>query len=225
MARRLQDFDVLAYDRRGYQGSLEVGAAADLSTHAEDLLDAVALVADRGPVTILGHSLGGVIAIAAALRAPGSIAGLIAYETPMRWLIDDGPDWWEPAEDPSWEAERFFRRITSDAAWEHLGETERASRRTDGAALAADLRMIRDPRPFEAKDLEQLELPLCLALGTGSDQVRYSKAAEIVSAHAPHAWLADVTGAQHGAHLTHPDALAALVRDVALRQASTRLSA
>ena len=175
-------------------------------------------------MTVLGHSLGGVIALAAALRSPGEVVGLLTFETPMRWLLEGEPDWWEPAEDPATEAERFFRRITSDASWERLSEQERASRQADGAALAADLRMVREPAPFFAEDLADLEIPICLALGSGGDQTRYARAAAVVVANAQKAWIAEVPGAQHGAHLTHPDGLAGLVRELVRLETTMELS-
>ena len=56
--RRLGGVDVLAYDRRGYAGSLAAGVAPDLSTHAQDLA-AVIRWAEPTRLVVVGHSLGG----------------------------------------------------------------------------------------------------------------------------------------------------------------------
>ena len=47
-------------------------------------------------------------------------------------------------------AERFFRRMVGDAAWDRLPDEGRAERRADGPALAAELRAIRlSEAPFD----------------------------------------------------------------------------
>jgi len=219
VARRLRSFDVVSYDRRGYQDSRDLGSSADLTRHVEDLLEVIELAADRGPTTVFGHSLGGVIAIAAALAAPSSIGAVIAYESPMRWLIDDGPDWWHPQADAGDEAEVFFRLITSDASWERLSDREKADRRADGPALVADLTMVRTPIPFSAADLSSIEVPVVVAVGSVSDHPRYARSADVIVGAAPIAARRTVDGAAHGAHLSHPDGVAALITEVARRYA------
>ena len=64
----LADLPVVRYDRRGYGRSTSLGVG-DLSVHADDLLD---LIGDR-PAVVVGHSLGGVVALVAAERRPGQI--------------------------------------------------------------------------------------------------------------------------------------------------------
>jgi pimeloyl-ACP methyl ester carboxylesterase len=211
VARRLEAFDVLAYDRRGYQGSRAMGASEDLARHAEDLLEVVELAAARGPATIFGHSLGGAIALTAAVRAPSSMELVVAYETPLRWLGELGPDWWVPAESPELEAERFFTMMTSPGSWGHLSEEERSGRRADGPALVADLRMVRRQPPFSLDDLAALSVPLCMALGSKSELAAYAASAELVCRAAPRAFMMSVEGAQHGAHLSHPDGVARML--------------
>ena len=215
VARRLESFDVVAYDRRGYQDSRHLGASDELSFHVDDLLETCALVADRGPITVFGHSLGGVISITAALESPDAMGAVMAYESPMRWLIDDGPDWWTPGGDPEDQAESFFRRLTSNASWERLSDAERKARRSDGPALVADLTMVRTTIPFTAEQLDHLEVPVTVCVGGKSDHPRYRSSADVITAHAPEGQLAIVEGAAHGAHLTHPDGLAALIARVA----------
>ena len=222
VARRLPTFDVFAYDRRGYQGSRSLGASDKLNEHIDDLLTMIALVQDRGPVIVFGHSLGGVISIGAAVAEPTAMAAVMAYESPMRWLIDDGPDWWQPQQDAGKEAEIFFRRITSDAAWDRLSETEREDRRADGAALVADLTMVRTTIPFHATQLALLATPVVVAVGGASDHPRYKNSAEVIVDAAPVSMSAVLDGAAHGAHLSHPDGVAALIADVARNYGRTR---
>ena len=75
VARRLEGLTGVTYDRRGYQSSRSLGGATHLGEHLEDLSEVFALVRDDGPITVVGHSFGGVIAIAAAMALPGRPRG------------------------------------------------------------------------------------------------------------------------------------------------------
>jgi pimeloyl-ACP methyl ester carboxylesterase len=210
VARRLEHLDVIAYDRRGYEASQGVAPAAAPGDQAADLLATIDLVADRGPVSVLGHSMGGTIALAAAVADPSRMAALITYEAPLRWLIGE-PDWWEPAATPASDAEAFFRMMTADGAWERLGPGERARRQADGPALVGDLTMTRAYVPFSLDDLARATVPITLGLGGSDDGGRFAQAAELVAAHAPDARVLRLGDLPHGAHLSAPDAVAALV--------------
>ena len=85
--RRLPEFDSLAYDRRGYQGS-RAGGVVDLGGHIDDLLSIADTVrSDAGaPVVAVGHSLGGNVVVGAALASPGAFDSIGAFEPPMPWL-------------------------------------------------------------------------------------------------------------------------------------------
>ncbi len=85
--RRLPDLTMVAYDRRGYQGS-RAGGVVDLKGHIVDLLDIVAEVRSRGasPVVAVGHSVGGDVVLGAALAAPDSLDAVGAFEPPMPWI-------------------------------------------------------------------------------------------------------------------------------------------
>ena len=129
-----------------------------LDGHVDDLLEVI----DGRPAVVVGHSLWGDIALGAALRpggpgahrrrgrlrTPDAVAEPVAESRrarpPTRGLrhpIHGG------AADA---AERFFRRMVGDEAWERLPEAARAARRADGPALDAELRAIRlDEAPFD----------------------------------------------------------------------------
>jgi len=209
VVRRLDDLTVITYDRRGYHRSRDAGVARDLSEHVADLL----AVVGAGPAVVVGHSLGGDVAIAAAIESPGTIRAVGAYEPPLPWF-----DWWPnrsrgtlQGEDPGSFAEGFFRRMVGDAAWERLPEATRGERRADGPALVAELLAIRvDAPPF---DIERLTVPAVLARGSLSVP-HHRRASEVLATAIPGAELVEISGAGHGAHLTHPDAFATFVRRV-----------
>ncbi|HVW18068.1 MAG TPA: alpha/beta fold hydrolase, partial [Solirubrobacteraceae bacterium] len=74
-----QRFTVFAVDRRGR------GASGDAARYALELeIQDVTAVVDAvgGPVTLLGHSYGGICSLEAALRTP-AVARLILYEPPI----------------------------------------------------------------------------------------------------------------------------------------------
>jgi len=210
MARRLEGLDAIAFDRRGYQSSRSLGGAAHLSDHLDDLREILTTAAARGPVTLVGHSFGGVIAIAAAAAMPEAMGALVVYEPPMPWLWEEPPHHaMVVGGDPAVEVEQFFRRMVSNEAWEHLSEAERQSRIADGAGLMSDLRIIRGEVPFTLDDIATLEIPI--TIGIGASISGHRRAAERVVATAPHGVLVHIEGAPHGAHLSHPDSLAELV--------------
>jgi pimeloyl-ACP methyl ester carboxylesterase len=81
----MESFDLIAYDRRGYQGSRGL-VPLGLEFHVDDLLALARREAEKGPVLYFGHSFGGVVALGAALRDPALSQQVIAYEAPLPWV-------------------------------------------------------------------------------------------------------------------------------------------
>lgn len=206
LARRLEaDHRVLRYDRRGYAQSLAVGPPFTIARHALDLIDLL----DGRPAVVVGHSLGGNVALAAAERVPELVRAVVVYESPFSWL-----PWWPTSTagaaavdgDPADAAERFLRRMIGDALWERLPEATRAARRAEGEVLVGELTDLRVAAPWHP---EGITVPVIASYGElGSDHHKVGQR-----------WLADtlgcplveIPGARHNAHSTHPDALADLV--------------
>ncbi|HEX3796211.1 MAG TPA: alpha/beta hydrolase [Acidimicrobiales bacterium] len=218
--RRMPDVSMIAYDRRGYQGSRDAGVV-DLGGHIADLVDMLMDIRARshGMLSVIGHSIGGDVVIGAALAEPRCCDSIGAFEPPMPWLGfrraqpgDDGPREWTPlADDPEVEVERFFSRMVSPSAWARLSEEGRASRRADGPALIADLGSIRGPAPF---DVELLSIPVLFGMGGAASQPHHRRGVTWLGSHVPGASTFEVEGAQHGAHLSHPDGFATFIRAV-----------
>lgn len=223
VVRRLPDLHTVVYDRRGYHRSRPaLTLPGGFDVHVDDLISII----DHRPAVLVGHSYGGDVALAAALRpeARGSVLAVVAYEPPMPWLAlyrADPSRRGSPVEadprDPvaaGAAAEQFFRRMVGDAAWERLPEPAKAARRADGPALAAELRAIRLPdAPF---DVRALSVPATFGRGENSAP-RHRKSVAWLLDHTPGAELIEIAGASHGAHLTHPDAFAAMVRSAVSR--------
>jgi pimeloyl-ACP methyl ester carboxylesterase len=222
--RRLPELDTLAYDRRGYEGSRD-GGVVGLGGHVDDLLAIAAEVRGEGPgpVVAVGHSFGGDVVVGAALAEPRAFGAIGAFEPPMPWLgfrrdppAEGSRGGWGPiAEDPADEAEHFFKRMVSPGAWDRLTDEGRASRRADGAALVAEMRSLRSgDTPF---DITALDVPAVFGMGGSSTRQHHRRGVAYLGAQVPGSTVFEIEGAQHGAHLSHPDHFAALARLVVER--------
>jgi len=113
LARRLDNFDVVAYDRRGYQRSRDL-APLSLDRHIGDLLAITQVESAKGPVIYLGHSYGGLVALGAAVAQP-SAALVLTYESPLPWILHRESARPPLGNDPAKEVETFFSRMVSTA--------------------------------------------------------------------------------------------------------------
>ena len=208
LSRRLEDFDVIAYDRRGYQRSRQRGPGT-LDEHVADLGEVIAWARPRGPLVVFGHSFGGLVAMSYVARDRGADL-VVAYESPLPWVLERPSPTPAPGENAAVEAERFFRRVVSDAAWEHLSEAEKESRRLDGPALHADLVSMTSPLPpFEP---DEVTVPVRYLYGDQRNASYYEALTRRLAGENPLFTGAQLVGAGHGAHLSHPDHLASFVR-------------
>ncbi|HMK62456.1 MAG TPA: alpha/beta hydrolase [Acidimicrobiales bacterium] len=205
VVRRLDDMHVLTYDRRGYGRSRQM----PLGVLADHVADLVSLVGE-GPAVVVGHSYGGDVALGAALASPGRVIAVGAYEPPLSWL-----QWWPRRArsaadaDPARFAEGFFRRMVGDDAWERVGDRTRSELEADGPALRTELTSLRSAGP--PFDVRSMAIPA--VFGRGSDsRWHHRRSVDELVATVPGARMVEITGAAHGAHLTHPAAFADFVR-------------
>lgn len=211
IARRLDGPRLVAYDRRGYQSSRQLGPAGSMDDHVADLVELVGELRGSGPVTLVGHSFGGVVALAAAIEAPGLAEAVVVYEPPTPWLwLEPHPHrGMRPEADPAQAVEGFFRHMVSDAAWDRMTEAEREQRRLDGAGVISDMTIIRMETPFGLDELSSLSAEVTIGLGVSSPE--HVAAAERIVGAVPVGRIERIEGAGHGAHLSHPDRLAEIV--------------
>lgn len=211
LARRTDRFDLLAYDRRGYQDSRDLGPLG-LENHISDL-SALARHEESGrPVIIFGHSFGGVVAYGAAIADPTLAQLVVTYEAPLPWILRRSGTGQPLGEDPQLEAERFFRRIVSDSAWERLSALEKDSRRRDGPALVDDLLGLHAGSP--PFDFANLKVPAVYVYGDLLAPNFYRSLSATLASLNPIVTSRHVTNAAHGAHLSIPDQLAALIAEL-----------
>jgi pimeloyl-ACP methyl ester carboxylesterase len=210
LARRLENFDVVAYDRRGYQGSREL-TPLSLAGHVEDLVAVARNEATRGPVIYFGHSFGGVVTLSAAAVESSLVRLVVNYESPMPWILPRPSSRPALSDDPDIEVETFFKRMVSGRAWHRLSEEERESRRLDGPALMGDLTSLRQGAPFE---LASINTPFVYVHGDGI-LVDYYRAlcVELVRVN-PAITTYELSDANHGAHLSKPGLLAGLLQQL-----------
>lgn len=208
--RRRPSLDVIRYDRRGYGRSVGIGFCATIDEQVDDLLT----VLDGRAAVVVGHSLGGVIALAAATRSPELVRAVAAFEAPLRTSDESSTDAErdrsdaEARADPEEAAERFMRRMIGDDAWSALPESTRATRRAEGPALVSDLAAVRSTG---ASLLEvPVTVPVVAGYGTASS-ARHQASARVLAEQTPGSVLVAIEGAGHDAHRTHPDDFARFV--------------
>ncbi len=210
--RLLPELEVVRYDRRGYGRSASAGIANSVDAHVSDL---VAVLAGQSAV-VVGHSFGAVLAMVAGARLPEMVGAVAAYEPPAPW-----ESWWSEGsagtaavitaeqEGPGVAAERFMRRVVGDRLWEALPAATQDARRAEGPALVAELAALRSTPtiPFAPSALKSR---LVLGCGARTDE-RHRRAVDILAG-ATDARVEVIDGAGHGAHVSHPQEFAHLVR-------------
>jgi pimeloyl-ACP methyl ester carboxylesterase len=85
-------FRVIAYSRRYARPNEDIPLGVDdqMLPHVDDLIAFLKAV-DAEPAHLIGHSWGGVIALIAAIRAPGSVKSLVLMEPPAMSLFVSTP--------------------------------------------------------------------------------------------------------------------------------------
>jgi pimeloyl-ACP methyl ester carboxylesterase len=208
---RLPDATVVSFDRRGYADSVGTRPSDVFDRQVDDLVE---VLAGRLAV-VVGHSFGGDVVLATCQRHPELFEAAMVYEPPQPWLNTrpgKSAGSWAMAhagEDPGEAAEIFMRRMIGDARWERLPETVRQQRRAEGAALVADLTSLRAaPPPFEPS---AISIPVVCGYGTRSKD-HHRQDTRTLASQLPGGELHAIPGCDHGAHLSHPNEFAALIR-------------
>jgi len=207
------DFRCVAWDLPGYgaspplDGPLTFPALADAVAGLLDTLDV-----ERAP--LVGLSLGGMVALHAALAHPDRVAGLALLDTSPAFGIDGtDPDEWRAARlapldaglTPADFAEDVLRSVAGRGfGGEDLGQAVAAMARipTDGLRAVIDLLPTHDVRDR----LGEISAPTLVVVGEDDAEtpLAYSEA---LAAGIPGARLEIVTGAGHLTNLEQADAV------------------
>jgi pimeloyl-ACP methyl ester carboxylesterase len=80
LAARRTDLDVVAFDLTGHGASPPLPPASDTAVLAADVLASARALGLAAPLTLVGHSLGGRVALRAAALEPALIAGVVLLD-------------------------------------------------------------------------------------------------------------------------------------------------
>lgn len=223
--------DVLAYDRRGFGGS---PPSSDPFTHLSDLLLVLDFL-DRRPALLVGSSMGGGLALDAALEAPERIAGLVLIAP----AVSGKPETPEAGYDAATRA--LGAAIDAADAAADLDEVNRLEirlwldgpagpeGRVEGSArdLALDMNRIALENEAEAADgasgvdawsrLGEIEIDATVAWG-GLDIPDVIATSRLLAERLPRVSASvELTGTAHLPYLEEPDAVAELIAAAARR--------
>ncbi len=214
--KRWQDrFSIVSVDQRGHGGSPRFSPEDD--RHPGDVMvdDAVELLEQLDRPLVIGHSLGGAVALCAAVRRPDLVRALVLEDpAPL------GPD--EPQVNPARGAEflesvessrtarddeeLLQRRREAHPDWpeSELLVTGRAEQRMDHDFLA---RGDWKPSPRWPELFAELAVPTLLVTGDRYDEVIVSEdmQREIEAIGNPHLWVERIAGAGHCVRRDRPE--------------------
>lgn len=187
----LPDHRCVTVDLPGHGHSPE--AAGPEGYERSAVLDALDVVMGElaPPITVVGHSLGGYLALAHVLTRPGAIKGLV--------LVSTGPGFRDPESREGWN-----ERVRANAA--NYGVSEL----TASIAFHVDSVVI--------DQLTDVTIPTALVIGDGDKA--YLGANDYMERKLPHASRTTVEGARHYVMRSHPEAVAAAIRSVTSEVAS-----
>jgi pimeloyl-ACP methyl ester carboxylesterase len=228
VGKRLADrFRVAALDLPGYGGSTPRPEGEPPTTeHVAKAVEAVvaAQVAARpGPVVLAGHSYGGNVALAVALRGRVPLRGLVLLEPVLVKLLPAAGLHADFAGVETVFREYFERagRGEADAIgimadfWFGAGAHAQMPAPVRGFLAANMGRNLLDVRSAFAEthapeQLARLAAPLVVAYGSRSPSVT-RRIAQLLAGMVPQGWVHEIAEAGHGMPTTHAETVAALV--------------
>lgn len=209
-------FDVIAPDLPGFAGAAHLPPANRISTFAGavgDLLDALGLTG----VTLLGHSMGGMVVQELAATRPDLVGKLILYGTGPLGLMPDRFETLQMSRDRirADGVEQTIRRI--GATWFREGQEaagfEIVARLGAQASEQAAFAGLDAMRTWDGRaQLARLVMPALVLWGDGDQSYRWPQV-ESLWRSLPDASLAVIPGTAHAAHLEKPRLFHAILED------------
>ncbi len=217
--------DVVAYDRRGFG---DVAPAGGPFRHVDDLLGVLDVVSADAPAWLVGSSMGGGVALDAALEAPERVAGLVLLAPaisgdpqPDEEVVNAATDGLADAIDAAWtagsveECNRLEIRLWLDGPAGPEGRVTGAPRE-----LALDMNRIvianGEPEADGASGLDaagrvqEIATQAIVACGELDISIKVRRSAELADA-LPNATYRSLPGRAHLPYLEAPDEIAALI--------------
>ena len=209
VAKHLSDMNCFWYNRAGYGDRKDTSPHGELAAEIRDLVEVVDVARSESPVVVLaGHSLGGVISIAAAAQHP-VVHSVVVYEPPTPW----GQGWITEkmdVEDRKTSMARFGAWIADLSTGGATGGDHRG-RTTQWSIMGRSIL-------FDTILMSDSEFPSCPAAplwcmyGTETEP-SFLPSLETLQQHWAGIELRPVLGAEHLGHRTHSDQFAAVVRE------------
>jgi pimeloyl-ACP methyl ester carboxylesterase len=209
---------VVSLDQRGHGNSTNTGDVASYTIDqlVDDLVGFIEKVSD-GPVDLLGHSMGGRVALGVVLARPDLIHSLILMDTSawsflptdegLRQLVHDFMTAFDPTRGvPSTLSLRGPEDDLIDAAMsaEWRAEKQRMYESTDAYAIKAfGMTMLAEDAVSVRSRLSSITCPTTVLVGS-KDHPLVGQAPEL-AAELAHGHLVVIDGAYHSPQLTHPD--------------------
>jgi pimeloyl-ACP methyl ester carboxylesterase len=218
--------DVVAYDRRGFG---DVSPAEGPFRHVDDLLAVLDAVSPTAPVWLVGSSMGGQVALDAALEAPERIAGLVllapaisgdpepdedAYNAATDGLAGAIDAAWTAGEDE--ECNRLELRLWLDGPAEPEGRVSGPPRELalemNRIVIANDRIAVADGASGldAASRVQEIAMPAIVACGELDVPIQIRRSVELADALA-NATYRSLPGRAHLPYLEAPDEIAALI--------------
>ena len=213
-------FRVIRYDRRGHSRS-EYSGPAPRRRDEDDLAELIEALG-VAPAHLLGTSYGASIALALSIRRPDLVRSVVAHEPPLLGLVPDPPTEALLASvqdqlasgDVAGGTRRFFEQaVLGPGAWELIPAPLREAA-IGNAQTFADLREDPEWATLDVAALARNDRPVTITAGETSPP--WLRLVPIAVARGAGIATRTIPGAGHSPHLTHPEALAAIVREVVL---------
>lgn len=212
---------VVALDLHGHRDSgWVVPPAYEIEDYVGDLERVLTALHLDSPV-LLGHSLGGFIALTYATRHATTLRGLIVVDMGFRLRGSRTMRFPRNMPSPHYENEEAVLRrfqlfpgetVATPSLLHHIARTSVRPRETGGLTLKFDrATMGRSPRDLSAL-LETITCPTLLLRGSDSQHLTATTMAEVVT-RCPHARGVEIPGAGHQVFLDNPPAFLSAVRD------------
>jgi pimeloyl-ACP methyl ester carboxylesterase len=217
--------DVVAYDRRGFG---DVAPAGGPFRHVDDVLGVLDAVSPDAPAWLVGGSMGGAVALDAALEAPERIAGLVLVAPAVSGdleldeeVYNAATDGLAGAIDAAWTA-GALEECNRLEVWLWLDGPAGPEGRVSGAPRALALEMNRiviangEPDADGASGLDaasrvhEIAIPVIVVCGELDVAIKVRRSAELADALA-NATYRSLPGRAHLPYLEAPDEIAALI--------------